>query len=86
MCKAEGMAITVWGAMGSGKFKNEEQRKDSGGRAVVNDRSFSQPEEVQKVFRVLEARSKRGFGYEHCTSLCHAQGKCDRQVLLKEGD
>jgi aryl-alcohol dehydrogenase-like predicted oxidoreductase len=59
MCKAEGMAITVWGAMGSGKFKNAEQRKDSGGRAVVNDRSFSSPEAVQVVFKVLEAIGRR---------------------------
>jgi aryl-alcohol dehydrogenase-like predicted oxidoreductase len=59
MCKAEGMAVAVWGAMGSGKFKNGEQRKDSGGRAVVNDRSFSSPEAVQAVFKVLEAIGKR---------------------------
>jgi len=32
MCQAEGMALAPWGALGSGKFKTEEQRKSQEGR------------------------------------------------------
>ncbi|KAJ4256527.1 hypothetical protein NW757_004155 [Fusarium falciforme] len=34
MCRAEGMGIAPWGALGGGKFKTEEQRKAQEGRKV----------------------------------------------------
>src|ERR1700761_1356525 len=38
MCKAERMGITVYGAMGGGKFKTAAQRKEAGDRAVASGR------------------------------------------------
>ncbi|KAL9113132.1 MAG: hypothetical protein Q9227_002744 [Pyrenula ochraceoflavens] len=32
MCRAEGMGLAPWGALGGGNFKNEEQRKSDEGR------------------------------------------------------
>ncbi|KAJ4327769.1 hypothetical protein N0V84_001731 [Fusarium piperis] len=34
MCRAEGMGIAPWGALGGGKFKTEEQRRAQEGRKV----------------------------------------------------
>ncbi|KAI8961011.1 Aldo/keto reductase [Daldinia sp. FL1419] len=53
MCRAEGMGLAPWGALGGGKFKTEEQRKSDAGRkgqATEND---------IKVSKVLEAVAKR---------------------------
>jgi aryl-alcohol dehydrogenase-like predicted oxidoreductase len=64
MCKAEGMAITVWGAMASGKFKNAEQRNEGGGRADVDDRSGSnsKSEIFERVFEYWGKVGQRGKG------------------------
>jgi aryl-alcohol dehydrogenase-like predicted oxidoreductase len=35
MCKAEGMGITVYSAMGGGKFKTAAQRQEPGGRTPI---------------------------------------------------
>lgn len=61
MCKAEGMTITVWRAMGSGKFKNVEQRNEGGGRADVDDRSGSnsKSEIFERVFEYWEKVGQR---------------------------
>lgn len=48
MCKAEGMGIAPWGALGAGRFKTEEQRNAPGGRNVAAT------EEEIKVSKVLE--------------------------------
>jgi aryl-alcohol dehydrogenase-like predicted oxidoreductase len=59
MCKAEGMAIAVWGAMGGGKFKNAEQPVEAGRSAAVDDRSGKSAEDFQSVFKRLEKAEKR---------------------------
>ncbi|KAL5084306.1 hypothetical protein Trisim1_012107 [Trichoderma cf. simile WF8] len=48
MCKAEGMGLAPWGALGAGRFKTEEQRNAPGGRNVAAT------EEEIKVSKVLE--------------------------------
>ena len=53
MCKAEGMGLCPWGALGGGKFKNAEQRKAGGGRAREPSAN-----EV-KVTEVLEKMAQR---------------------------
>ena len=53
MCKAEGMGIAPWGALGGGKFKTEEQRQSQGGRAGEAS------EADIKVSRVLESIANR---------------------------
>lgn len=53
MCKAEGMGICPWGALGGGKFKTEEQRKGGEGRKVEAS------ENEIKVSEALEKIAKR---------------------------
>ncbi|KAK4124487.1 Aldo/keto reductase [Parathielavia appendiculata] len=55
MCRAEGMALAPWGALGAGKFKTEAQRQTAKkeGRAVE-----ASPAEIQ-VSRALEAVAQR---------------------------
>ncbi|KAI3317412.1 aldo/keto reductase [Xylariaceae sp. AK1471] len=53
MVKDEGMSLAPWGALGGGKFKTEEQRKNNQGRG-------SAPTENEiKVSKALEAVAKR---------------------------
>ncbi|CAM1511620.1 Fc.00g091330.m01.CDS01 [Cosmosporella sp. VM-42] len=53
MCRAEGMALAPWGALGGGKFKSEEARNASEGRQV-------QASEAEiKVSKVLESIAAR---------------------------
>jgi aryl-alcohol dehydrogenase-like predicted oxidoreductase len=59
MCKAEGMAIAVWGAMGGGKFKNAEQQVEAGRSTAVDDRSGTSAEDFQSVFKKLEKVGER---------------------------
>ncbi|KAI9836374.1 MAG: hypothetical protein M1819_001403 [Sarea resinae] len=54
MCRAEGMAIAPWGALGGGNFKTDEQRKAKGGRAFMGP-----TEDELKVSKVLERVAKR---------------------------
>ncbi|PNY24930.1 Norsolorinic acid reductase A [Tolypocladium capitatum] len=53
MCKAEGMGICPWGALGGGKFKSEEQRQSTEGRKT----DF--PDIDIKASQALEAIAKR---------------------------
>lgn len=53
MCKAEGMGICPWGALGAGKFKTEEQRRAQGGRQVTASETDKQ------ISRVLESIANR---------------------------
>jgi aryl-alcohol dehydrogenase-like predicted oxidoreductase len=54
MCRDEGMALAPFGALGSGNFKTDEQRKSGEGRNFVG------PSEKQiKVSKVLEKIAKR---------------------------
>ncbi|KND88730.1 Norsolorinic acid reductase A [Tolypocladium ophioglossoides CBS 100239] len=53
MCKAEGMGICPWGALGGGKFKSEEQRQSAEGRQT------DYPEIDVKASQALEAIAKR---------------------------
>lgn len=53
MCRAEGMGIAPWGALGGGKFKTEVQRKAMEGRQV-------EASEIEiKASKVLEAIATR---------------------------
>lgn len=54
MCRAEGMGLAPWGALGGGNFKSEEQRKQSDGRKL-GDAS----EEQIKVSEALEKIAKK---------------------------
>lgn len=53
MCKAEGMGLCPWEALGGGKFKSEEQRKSSEGRKT------EETEADLKASQALEAVAKR---------------------------
>ncbi|PFH60845.1 hypothetical protein XA68_10252 [Ophiocordyceps unilateralis] len=53
MCRAEGMAIAPWGALGGGKFKSETQRQMSEGRKT------DYPEEDVRASQALEAVARR---------------------------
>lgn len=54
MCRAEGMGLAPWGALGGGNFKTEEERKSNEGR------NFGGPSEAQiQVSKVLESVAKR---------------------------
>jgi aryl-alcohol dehydrogenase-like predicted oxidoreductase len=53
MAKDEGMGLAPWGALGGGKFKTEEQRKNNQGRGV------NPTENEVKVSKALEAVAKR---------------------------
>ncbi|KAE8450860.1 hypothetical protein EG329_005773 [Mollisiaceae sp. DMI_Dod_QoI] len=57
MCKAEGMGITVWGAMGSGKFRIASGDTGSG-RASLGDRGEAPLENFQKFGEVMERIGK----------------------------
>lgn len=54
MARAEGMALAPWGALGGGKFKTEEQRRN-----VEAGRSSEPTEAEVRVSRALEAVAKR---------------------------
>jgi aryl-alcohol dehydrogenase-like predicted oxidoreductase len=54
MCRSEGMAITVWSALGGGKFKTAAQRQEPGGRADLAQSLGTSEESFQLVFPVLE--------------------------------
>lgn len=54
MCRAEGMGLAPWGALGSGMFKTEEQRQKGDQARAVNPKDH----EV-KISRALEAVAKR---------------------------
>ncbi|KAI0377780.1 Aldo/keto reductase [Hypomontagnella monticulosa] len=53
MCRAEGMGICPWGALGGGKFKTEEQRESAAGR-----KEEAREADI-KVTKVLETIAKR---------------------------
>jgi len=54
MCKAEGMGLAPWGALGGGNFKSEEQRKSQEGRKM----GAPSPDAI-KISKVLEGIAKR---------------------------
>lgn len=58
MCRAEGMGLAPWGALGRGHFKTDEQRKKTGGR------NMSQASEAAiKISKVLERMAnEKGVG------------------------
>lgn len=53
MCKAEGMGLAPWGALGGGNFKTEEERKKNEGRKM-----WAPSENEIKVSKVLEKMAK----------------------------
>ncbi|GFG06778.1 norsolorinic acid reductase [Aspergillus udagawae] len=59
MCKAEGMALTIWGSLGGGKFKSAAQRGESGGRHGAMDVGIRSEEIYRKVSAALETIATR---------------------------
>lgn len=60
MCKAEGMGITVWGALGAGKFKIG-RRQEEVGRTFTGDLGGASVETFQKIGEVMgEVGQKKG--------------------------
>ncbi|KAF2176849.1 oxidoreductase [Zopfia rhizophila CBS 207.26] len=60
MCKAEGMGITVWSALGGGRFKTASQRQEAGGRAYnAADLGTASDEHFEVVRQVLEKVAER---------------------------
>jgi aryl-alcohol dehydrogenase-like predicted oxidoreductase len=59
MCKAEGMAITVWGALGGGKFKSTLHAKEDGGRNFPADLGGASLETFRKIAVVMEELGKQ---------------------------
>jgi diketogulonate reductase-like aldo/keto reductase len=55
MCKAEGMGIAPWGALGGGMFKSEEQMQAYGAAG----RQIPQSEQHRAVSKVLESIANR---------------------------
>ena len=51
MCRAEGMALAPWGALGGGHFKTEEQRSASDGRQMgsSSERQIAVSKALEKV-------------------------------------
>ncbi|KAA6407605.1 MAG: norsolorinic acid reductase [Lasallia pustulata] len=51
MCKAEGMGLAPWGALGGGNFKTEEERKKSEGRKMrgPSDNEIKISEVLEKI-------------------------------------
>lgn len=54
MAKSEGMSLAPWGALGGGKFKTEEQRRNSQGRGAA-----APTENEVKISQALEAVAQR---------------------------
>lgn len=54
MCRAEGMGLCPWGALGSGNFKTKEQRESGEGRKIM-----PASDTQTKVSEVLEGIAKR---------------------------
>ena len=54
MCKAEGMGLAPWGALGGGNFKTEEERKRNEGR-----KTRAPSENDIKISKVLEKLAKK---------------------------
>ena len=55
MCRAEGMGIAPWGAIGGGNFKTKAQREEGGGRVSM----FPPTENELKIIDKLEELAKR---------------------------
>ncbi|KAK9242292.1 norsolorinic acid reductase [Lipomyces tetrasporus] len=60
MCKAESMGITVWSALGGGKFKSADERKETGGRADYGSQLGEASKDIfQKAYVALEKIAKQ---------------------------
>lgn len=59
MCKAEGMGITVWSALGGGKFKSKTQKEEGDGRNFTGDLGGASLENFQKFAAVMEEVGKK---------------------------
>jgi aryl-alcohol dehydrogenase-like predicted oxidoreductase len=58
MCKAEGMGITVWSALGGGKFKTAAQRQEAGGRIYSSASLGTSDDGFETVYPALEKVAK----------------------------
>ena len=55
MCKAEGMGITFWNALGGGKFETAAEREEPGGRTYSTAHPITaSDQEYEKVSAALE--------------------------------
>lgn len=77
MCKAEGMGVVSWGALGSGNYKTEEQRQKSEGRSLPEI-----PEADLAVSKVLELMAKEKGTI--MTSVAYDQNSCLDAYCLKD--
>lgn len=59
MCRAEGMGLAPWGALGGGMFKSEEQRKKQKEQKEGRSQALEPSEAQIKVSKALEAVAKR---------------------------
>lgn len=62
MCRAEGMALAPWGAVGRGMFKTEAQRQQQQESAAREGRKLPPSETDIKVSRALEKVAERKGG------------------------
>jgi aryl-alcohol dehydrogenase-like predicted oxidoreductase len=93
MCKAEGMAITVWEAIGAGKFKSKAEKAGNGNR-LAYDLSGKGLDAYERAAEVLERVGKRkgtngpGIALRYITlkvrKLC-APSKEERQLTTVAG-
>src|ERR1700760_1748464 len=74
MCKHEGIGITVWGALGGGKFKRRDS-KESDGRTFTDDLGGAPLEVFQRCGIVMDKIGK--------TKGCDAIAVALRYVMLK---
>eukprot|EP01111_Echinosteliopsis_oligospora_P006044 TRINITY_DN2001_c0_g1_i1.p1 TRINITY_DN2001_c0_g1~~TRINITY_DN2001_c0_g1_i1.p1 ORF type:complete len:381 (+),score=125.71 TRINITY_DN2001_c0_g1_i1:45-1187(+) len=68
MCKDEGMAMLIWGALGAGKFKTQEEiaareKTSEQGRLIKSDMSFFQQSENDKAAVVALDKISKETGY-----------------------
>ncbi|KAH8802774.1 NADP-dependent oxidoreductase domain-containing protein [Xylogone sp. PMI_703] len=60
MCRDEGMGITVWSALGGGKFKTGAQREEPGGRTFAGERlGTASDDKFENAFCALEKIATR---------------------------
>lgn len=60
MCRDEGMGITVWSALGGGKFKTAAERQDPHSRTFRGEGLGTASDlQFEKAFHILEKVAKR---------------------------
>jgi aryl-alcohol dehydrogenase-like predicted oxidoreductase len=87
MCKAEGMAITIWEAMGAGKFKSRAEKAGQENR-VTYDMSGKGLDAYERAADALERIGKRkgtngpGIALRYITLKVRAPLREERRILM----